>query len=356
MKDITKTTKGSAALLEAKDASSRLKRDLMQDAFSRMFGDAKPPEQTGVPRVLFAVAHHSRRPGWQRAKEFAREIFSKAIGGLEMKFAFYGPDNEEGVRRCRIATRWVTDADAIAALMDRVECSCGCYVNIRSVLEEAVKQNESRPMRTVVIVGDDFHDSKDSLTEAAIAINKLRRAPERRSFSFKSDVARKPEASCNSCTGCPAPRIFNSIPMRNSTRSWKCSASTPAAARKPSAKPAVVPRLCCSSIFSKSRCLASTTKRCATAMTEQSAPGRNGADDPALEPFRRAARDPNGSNILEPSNHKLFWKANVQNPDDWPRFWDDVRNAASLDRWFDVGKAPRRDAAGRWCWPSDRES
>jgi hypothetical protein len=64
----------------------------------------------------------------------------------------------------------------MAALMDRVECSCGCYVNIRSALEQAVKENEDRPMRAVVVIGDVFHDDKDSLTGAAIAINKLRRA------------------------------------------------------------------------------------------------------------------------------------------------------------------------------------
>jgi hypothetical protein len=70
---------------------------------------------------------------------------------------------KEGVRRCRITTQWITDPDTMAGLMDRSQCSCGCFVNIRSVLQQAVKENVERPMRAVVIVGDAFHDNQESL-------------------------------------------------------------------------------------------------------------------------------------------------------------------------------------------------
>ena len=93
-----------------------------------------------------------------------------------MKFAFYGADNAAGVRRCRITTRWITDSDDMAGVMDRAECSCGCYVNIRDVLAQAVKEAEDRPLRAVIIVGDAFHDDPDGLDEAAISANRLRRA------------------------------------------------------------------------------------------------------------------------------------------------------------------------------------
>ena len=63
-----------------------------------------------------------------------------AGSGLAMKFAFYGADNAAGVRRCRITTRWITDAEDMAGVMDRAECNCGCYVNIRDVLAQAVKE------------------------------------------------------------------------------------------------------------------------------------------------------------------------------------------------------------------------
>ena len=115
--------------------------------------------------------------GWDRAKVLQRQMFDAAAGsGLEMKFAFYGADNAAGVRRCRITTRWITDADDMAGVMDRAECNCGCYVNIRDVLAQAVKENEGRPLRAVIIVGDAFHDDPDGLDEAAICANQLRRA------------------------------------------------------------------------------------------------------------------------------------------------------------------------------------
>ena len=64
----------------------------------------------------------------------------------------------------------------MAGVMDRAECNCGCYVNIRDVLARAVKENEGRPLRAVIIVGDAFHDDPDGLDEAAICANQLRRA------------------------------------------------------------------------------------------------------------------------------------------------------------------------------------
>ena len=56
------------------------------------------------------------------------------------------------------------------------ECNCGCYVNIRDVLAQAVKEAEERPLRAVIIVGDAFHDDQDGLDQAAISANRLRRA------------------------------------------------------------------------------------------------------------------------------------------------------------------------------------
>jgi uncharacterized protein YlaI len=43
------------------------------------------------------------------------------------------------------------------------------------VLQQAVKENTGQPMRAVVVVGDAFHDDQDSLDEAALAANQLRR-------------------------------------------------------------------------------------------------------------------------------------------------------------------------------------
>jgi hypothetical protein len=176
--DLKKGTDPRAHREQPEDAASALKGELMTDTLGRMFGeeDARPVPQ-GTPRVILALANHERSPGWDRAKVLQREMFEAAAGsGLEMKLAFYGPDDTTGVRRCRITTRWITDPDEMAAVMGRAECNCGCYVNIRDVLRQAVKENEDRPMRAVVIVGDAFHDDPEGLDEAALAANQLRRA------------------------------------------------------------------------------------------------------------------------------------------------------------------------------------
>jgi hypothetical protein len=186
------------------DTASRVKHTLMSDIVGRMLGkDAEKPNvekpgRTGTPRVILALAHHGRSPGWGRAKTLQRQLFAAAAdqrpspgdtncvganhgrnSGLEMKFAFYGPDNAKGVRPCRITARWITDPGDMAATIDRVECNCGCYVNIRNVLEQAVEEatNETggRPLRAVIIAGDAFHDDQDGLDEAAISANQLRK-------------------------------------------------------------------------------------------------------------------------------------------------------------------------------------
>jgi hypothetical protein len=150
----------------------------MRDALERMFGEVGEKQAvSGNPRVILVLANHGRSPGWNHAKVLQSQMFDAAAGkGLEMKFAFYGPDDATGVRRCRITTRWITDSDDMVRVMDRAECNCGCYVHIRDALGQAVKENEDRPMRAVIIVGDAFHDDPDGLDEAAICANRLRRA------------------------------------------------------------------------------------------------------------------------------------------------------------------------------------
>jgi hypothetical protein len=177
-KDLTKRAEQATAPEQPEDAASLLKRELMSDALGRMFGEAG--EKQAIPRnprVMLVLANHGGSPGWDRAKALQRQMFGAAAGsGLEMKFVCYGPDDAAGVRRCRITTRWITDPDDMAGLMDRAECNCGCYVYIRGALGQAVKENEDRPMGAVLIVGDAFHDDTDGLDEAAISANRLRRA------------------------------------------------------------------------------------------------------------------------------------------------------------------------------------
>src|SRR5262249_19614232 len=89
---------------------------------------------------------------------------------------FYASERADGVRRCRITTRWISDPDDMAGLIDRAEGHCGCYLDISAVLAQAEKEAKDRPFRAVVIVADAFHDTEDGLTEAAISATRLRRA------------------------------------------------------------------------------------------------------------------------------------------------------------------------------------
>jgi hypothetical protein len=173
----------------AADPASRLKHGLMEDALGRMFGkEAEKPIVPGIPRILIALANHGRSPGWDYAKTLQRQMFDAAVGvGLQMEFACFGRDDARGVRRFRITTRWIGDADEMLGLMDRAECNCGCYVHIRSALEQAVKENADRPMRAVIVVGDAFHDDQDTLDEAALAAIQLRRAGTRLFFIQQGD-------------------------------------------------------------------------------------------------------------------------------------------------------------------------
>ena len=98
--DLAKTPKGPAPAAPAQDAASRLKHGLMEEALGRMLGkDDEKPIAPGTPRVLLALANHGRNPGWDRAKVLQRQMFEAAAGTLEMKFAFYGEDDERGVAR-----------------------------------------------------------------------------------------------------------------------------------------------------------------------------------------------------------------------------------------------------------------
>jgi len=178
-KDLTRTDPTKPDRHNSTDTASRLKGELMADALDRLVGKdqsiAAPNNKP--PRVILATANHGRSSGWDRAKGLQRRMFAAAAdSGMEMKFAFYGADNAAGVRRCRITTRWITDPDDMAGVIDRAACSCGCYVHVRDVLAQAVKEAGERPLRAVIIVGDAFHDGPDGLDEAAISANRLRRA------------------------------------------------------------------------------------------------------------------------------------------------------------------------------------
>jgi hypothetical protein len=89
-------------------------------------------------------------------------------GPVAIKFGYYG---EEGKLPARpfITTRWVTDADDLAELMDRARarCVCGCFVEVGDILKQALRETQQGPVQAVVIIGDSFHGDLDDATMIA---------------------------------------------------------------------------------------------------------------------------------------------------------------------------------------------
>jgi hypothetical protein len=191
-RDLTNQTGPKAAPEQAaEDAASRLKAELMKDAVGRVLDtDGENQPVPGKPHVILALANYAQTAIWARAQTLQRKMFTTAAGsGLQMKLAFFGRDDANGVRRCRITSRWIDSPDDMAATIERAECNCGCYVHIRTVLAQATKEAADRPLRAVFIVGDAFHDDPDSLDEAALSAIQLRRAGTQVFFLQLSDDA-----------------------------------------------------------------------------------------------------------------------------------------------------------------------
>src|ERR1700737_98192 len=73
-------------------------------------------------RLIFALdATMSRQPTWDQACRLQADMFREAaaIGGLDVQLVFY-----RGLSECR-ASRWVSQAERLAALMERIDCRGG---------------------------------------------------------------------------------------------------------------------------------------------------------------------------------------------------------------------------------------
>ena len=117
-------------------------------------------------RVIVAVAAEADDEFiWSRLKMLP-ELF--AAGPVSIRVGFFGA---EGARPARpfIASRWTTDADDLADLLDkaRTRCVCGCYVRIADILEQALQETRQRAVQAVVIVGDHFYGDLDVAITAA---------------------------------------------------------------------------------------------------------------------------------------------------------------------------------------------
>jgi hypothetical protein len=131
--------------------------------FVRRMRKLAPATAGGRGRLLFAMdATMSRQPTWDMALALQGEMFRavKAVGGLDVQLVYF-----RGAGECR-ASKWVGDANALAALMRRVACAGG-YTQIGKVLSHARGEAARRPLNALVYVGDCMEEDIDELCQRA---------------------------------------------------------------------------------------------------------------------------------------------------------------------------------------------
>jgi hypothetical protein len=127
--------------------------------FVRRLKELAPRAAAGRGRLVFAMdATMSRQPTWDMALALQAGMFQavKAIGGLDVQLIFF-----RGAGECRVS-KWVSDPDALAALMTRVTCAGG-FTQIGKVLSHARREAGQKPVNALVYVGDCMEEDVDDL-------------------------------------------------------------------------------------------------------------------------------------------------------------------------------------------------
>lgn len=114
-------------------------------------------------RLIFAMdATMSRRPAWDMALGLQADMFRTvaAIGGLDVQLVYF-----RGFGECR-ASKWVSQPEALARLMTRVDCRGG-FTQIGKVLTHARRETKKARVNALVYVGDCMEEDIDHLCAMA---------------------------------------------------------------------------------------------------------------------------------------------------------------------------------------------
>ena len=101
-------------------------------------------------RLIFALdATASRQPTWDTAAQLQAEMFATvaAIGGLDVQLVYY-----RGWGEC-VASKWLSDAKSLAAVMSRIHCAAG-HTRIARVLSHARKENQREKVNALILISD----------------------------------------------------------------------------------------------------------------------------------------------------------------------------------------------------------
>ncbi|WP_373185539.1 VWA domain-containing protein [Halopseudomonas sp.] len=121
-------------------------------------------------RLIFALdATASREATWDQASDLQSELFLAAqdLGGLSIQLCYY-----RGFREFK-STRFVDQPRQLLKLMNGVQC-LGGITQIGRVLQHAVQETRSRPVKAVVFIGDCCEESVDEICHAAGELGMLR--------------------------------------------------------------------------------------------------------------------------------------------------------------------------------------
>ena len=134
------------------------------DAFLAKVKTLGPSTQSGGRgRLIFALdATMSRQPTWDSACHLQAEMFREAaaIGGLDVQLVYY-----RGLGECR-ASHWVSQAERLAALMERIDCRGG-HTQIGKVIAHAKRETRGKRVQALVFVGDAMEEKLDDLCHSA---------------------------------------------------------------------------------------------------------------------------------------------------------------------------------------------
>src|SRR2546421_8331685 len=120
------------------------------DAFLAQVKGLAPTAEPGRRgRLIFALdATMSRQPMWDTACRLQADMFREAaaIGGLDVQLGYYRGLSESP------ASRWVSQAERLSALVERIDCRGG-PTPIGQVVAHARRETETVKVQALVFVG-----------------------------------------------------------------------------------------------------------------------------------------------------------------------------------------------------------
>ena len=108
-------------------------------------------------RLIFALdATASRQPSWDTACALQAQMFDEvATIGIDLQLVYFRGSE------CQ-ASSWVSNARALAALMEKIDCRTG-YTQIGKVLAHTQREHDRQKVRALVFVGDAIEEKATDL-------------------------------------------------------------------------------------------------------------------------------------------------------------------------------------------------